>query len=492
MEGSEDADGSMRKTAKNSNKMTMAIGGRRARPCDVCGEQLARWYCGADQANLCDSCDGSVHTANSVACRHERVRLTPTQVRSAGAPLTNHSSALLTATRSSIWRHASRKRSRPSSRPHPDYQRQTDEIITKLGRLKPSIKVFDFMSTTAESNGDDDYPLHQVPILADEFDFMNRPTAYSTLPSSTAPNENSSAGPMGGTGRASCEELPVEFLESKAVDLCDFEVEMSLGCSFIGPDAHVTVDDLGGLGLYSFSKPYADLDAHDGVGFFDSQRHNCGCSETDHCEGSSPMDEKNGEIPLSWLCNRVKVEESEDVDHVFGSSDIKVEEQEDIDLCDITVNEDVEVKIKLDFDDYFQEEEKKICLRLDYEDVLIAWSDRGSLWADNKTIQAFVDDTSSDGTEGFQEYGIVPDLSLGIARGASGDQGEQVPVMNGGGDHEGRHGEGREARVMRYREKRRSRLFSKKIRYEVRKLNAEKRPRMKGRFVKRTPGLSLE
>lgn len=44
---------------------------------------------------------------------------------------------------------------------------------------------------------------------------------------------------------------------------------------------------------------------------------------------------------------------------------------------------------------------------------------------------------------------------------------------------------GREARVSRYKEKRRTRLFSKKIRYEVRKLNAEKRPRMKGRFVKR-------
>lgn len=45
---------------------------------------------------------------------------------------------------------------------------------------------------------------------------------------------------------------------------------------------------------------------------------------------------------------------------------------------------------------------------------------------------------------------------------------------------------GREARVSRYREKRRTRLFSKTIRYEVRKLNAEKRPRMKGRFVKRS------
>ncbi|KAK1383889.1 hypothetical protein POM88_021624 [Heracleum sosnowskyi] len=43
----------------------------------------------------------------------------------------------------------------------------------------------------------------------------------------------------------------------------------------------------------------------------------------------------------------------------------------------------------------------------------------------------------------------------------------------------------REASVLRYREKRQNRLFSKKIRYEVRKLNAEKRPRIKGRFVKR-------
>lgn len=54
------------------------------------------------------------------------------------------------------------------------------------------------------------------------------------------------------------------------------------------------------------------------------------------------------------------------------------------------------------------------------------------------------------------------------------------------GGEGGRNDGGREARVSRYREKRRTRLFSKKIRYEVRKLNAEKRPRMKGRFVKRT------
>lgn len=37
----------------------------------------------------------------------------------------------------------------------------------------------------------------------------------------------------------------------------------------------------------------------------------------------------------------------------------------------------------------------------------------------------------------------------------------------------------REASVLRYKEKRQNRLFSRKIRYQVRKLNADKRPRLK-------------
>lgn len=40
------------------------------------------------------------------------------------------------------------------------------------------------------------------------------------------------------------------------------------------------------------------------------------------------------------------------------------------------------------------------------------------------------------------------------------------------------------ARVARYKEKRRTRQFAKTIRYTVRKVNAERRPRVKGRFVK--------
>eukprot|EP00249_Psilotum_nudum_P013262 c24245_g2_i1 orf=290-1426(+) len=44
----------------------------------------------------------------------------------------------------------------------------------------------------------------------------------------------------------------------------------------------------------------------------------------------------------------------------------------------------------------------------------------------------------------------------------------------------------REAKVLRYREKRKNRRFEKTIRYASRKLYAETRPRIKGRFAKRT------
>ncbi|XP_021835751.1 zinc finger protein CONSTANS-LIKE 7 isoform X1 [Spinacia oleracea] len=91
-------------------------------------------------------------------------------------------------------------------------------------------------------------------------------------------------------------------------------------------------------------------------------------------------------------------------------------------------------------------------LNLNYEQVLEAWSNRGSLRAHNHHHPSL---SVSD----HHYMGEVPNLEDERRR--------------------------RETRVLRYKEKRQSRLFSKKIRYQVRKLNADKRPRLKGRFVKR-------
>ncbi|KAI3806275.1 hypothetical protein L1987_22174 [Smallanthus sonchifolius] len=104
-----------------------------------------------------------------------------------------------------------------------------------------------------------------------------------------------------------------------------------------------------------------------------------------------------------------------------------------------------------DEDEDEEEDEKKTSLNLslNYQEVMDAWSDRGPCRADGVTHS-----TSDNGYMG------------------------EVPVMEETKTK-------REASVLKYKKKRQNRLFSRKIRYQVRKLNADKRPRFKGRFVKR-------
>uniref|UniRef100_A0A0V0GWK3 Putative ovule protein n=1 Tax=Solanum chacoense TaxID=4108 RepID=A0A0V0GWK3_SOLCH len=59
----------------SGSKTENAIGGKTARACDSCLSKRARWFCPADDAFLCQSCDVSIHSANQLASRHERVRL---------------------------------------------------------------------------------------------------------------------------------------------------------------------------------------------------------------------------------------------------------------------------------------------------------------------------------------------------------------------------------------------------------------------------------
>ncbi|CAN6287077.1 unnamed protein product [Urochloa humidicola] len=103
----------------------------------------------------------------------------------------------------------------------------------------------------------------------------------------------------------------------------------------------------------------------------------------------------------------------------------------------------------------------EMILKLNYESVIASWAcDGGSPWFHGERPRL----------DPYESWSDFPAGSRGLLGGA-------VTAVTGGE---------REARVSRYREKRRTRLFAKKIRYEVRKLNAEKRPRMKGRFVKRS------
>ncbi|KAK7291863.1 hypothetical protein RIF29_07356 [Crotalaria pallida] len=90
-----------------------------------------------------------------------------------------------------------------------------------------------------------------------------------------------------------------------------------------------------------------------------------------------------------------------------------------------------------------------LMLKLNYSEVKSAWSDKGSPFAEDSPVS---DASGSDVTARLSQIDLLWD--------------------NGGV---------REASMLRYKEKRRTRLFSKKIRYQVRKVNADRRPRMKVR-----------
>ncbi|CAF2119626.1 hypothetical protein HID58_008631 [Brassica napus] len=106
-----------------------------------------------------------------------------------------------------------------------------------------------------------------------------------------------------------------------------------------------------------------------------------------------------------------------------------------------------------------------LALKLDYEQIMEAWLDKGTLYVDGEPPQT------------------VPDLHASADVFTSGGEALwAVPKME---TMERLWRGHREASLLRYKEKRQSRFFSKRIRYQVRKLNAEKRPRIKGRFVKR-------
>ncbi|KAL3746119.1 hypothetical protein ACJRO7_015124 [Eucalyptus globulus] len=80
------------------------------------------------------------------------------------------------------------------------------------------------------------------------------------------------------------------------------------------------------------------------------------------------------------------------------------------------------------------------------------------------------------------DFGVVPDES---------PVPPETPRSSGQAAHQ-LSGPDREARVLRYREKRRNRRFEKTIRYASRKAYAEVRPRIKGRFAKRDRVLETE
>ncbi|KAE9463993.1 hypothetical protein C3L33_04199, partial [Rhododendron williamsianum] len=407
-----------------SKKAANAVGGKTARACDSCLRNRARWYCAADDAFLCQGCDSSVHSANQLASRHERVRLEK------GAPNKPVFGSPNKQNSTPAWLKGFTRKARTPRQPKPAKAIYGSAFTNPLA-IVPEIGFEEADNSPDEES--EEQLLYRVPVF-DPFaaELWNAP---NNMADALAYEREGTA--TGGGFAVSMRDKGV-VLRDEACDI-DFDTLNGLILPSDMELAEFAAD---------CNKEEEDDDDDDMGNFFVESRKVKveddinGVEEVVDCQMEMGFDLERETIAWNFDYEVNGEEEEKMVGGIMdGRSGLKEEEE----------GEDEEVK-------------RKVILSLNYEGVISAWASQGCPWTD----------------------GIRPELN---ADGGWPDyMGYSHPYGGVGGSHvRGGDDGGREARVSRYREKRRTRLFSKKIRYEVRKLNAEKRPRMKGRFVKRTP-----
>ncbi|MED6204681.1 hypothetical protein PIB30_011096 [Stylosanthes scabra] len=397
-----------------------------SRACDSCLRVRARWFCAADDAFLCHGCDNFVHSANQLASRHERVRL---QASSSSKMMIR---TMEEEAEGQAWCSGFTRKARTPRHNNKNYLVQQQQEEEKLG-------------------GKDD---------EEEGVFINY---HSSMFLPVVPE-------------IGCEDQML---------LDDYETEDQMLCRV--PVFDPFDDDSELCSVYNEVKNKKQKNK--------KKKNN---NDADDLEGAELL--PTDHVDLAEFA--ADVENLLDIEDNKGATTmVKVKDE----LLQVTNNNDDDCNLEsiLDWNidttksmmmgvvEHEEEEEeennkvpvmvasggnkveiikKERLLRLNYEEVISAWASQGSPWTTpNPPDFNFVDDC-------WPHYW---GSSSGGARNIRWN--EAGGVVDDGG---------REARVSRYREKRRTRLFAKKIRYEVRKLNAEKRPRMKGRFVKRTSSSS--
>ncbi|CAK7349732.1 unnamed protein product [Dovyalis caffra] len=407
------------------------MGGKTARACDSCLHKRARWFCVADDAFLCQACDASVHSANQLASRHQRVRLETASSFKIGSINTDQDYSPPAwhqgfTRKARTPRHNNNNNNNNKSLPVQQKIKDDREKFLNPLPLVPEIGSEEEGNMVADENEDDQF-LCRVPVY-DQF-------AAELGDIVTSEDGNMVVDVFGQEGTCDLDNLP--GLLPSDMDLAEFSADVE---NLLGQEADEESHDTLDVGLLDCSK-------EEDEGQF--------CFEN---KVVKVKDEQEMEAIIACHFDQdFNMARESLLDWNFDYKTL-VEGDEEVDEKVVPVPETAMMN-----SGYKKEMKRNVSLRLDYESVITAWASQGCPWTTGSRPELNPDDCWPDSmgaclNEANHPYG-------GLRRGVDG---------------------GREARVMRYKEKRRTRLFSKKIRYEVRKLNAEKRPRMKGRFVKRT------
>lgn len=379
----------------------MAIAGRASRACDVCGSQRARWYCHADNAHLCHRCDQNVHSANALARRHERVRLTG--LSGGGAPQLGRKRASASpgdaakgGSSSKVGQqqqHAqvgsqsppSRKRSRLRRRPNPHAHAPAFDA--------PNAKSHKAKAKHAKPDS------QEVPNFI-TVNIQESPVSFATHDSATATSMAEFCKIHAAAAAAMHVDVEDAFdhdaLSSGDADqflvpngyLDDFESAIAAPIESSSPhddddlDAPFTMaDDVGASDKECYRLDFSDIvglrdaDAFEGDCDGDTSEDALRAGSTDP-EGNSAVDNDDDDddvVPVA---------------HALAPTLHRVKHEYHSDTFDLIKKEVAAVL----------EESKPLpsLLRLDYADVLSAWSEHRSLWTDGKRPQSVPDDSTSE------------------------------------------------------------------------------------------------
>ncbi|KAJ0039167.1 hypothetical protein Pint_21955 [Pistacia integerrima] len=439
-----------------SKNVANAVGGKTARACDSCIKKRARWYCTADDAFLCQACDSSVHSANPLARRHERVRLKTASFKSSSGGGRGggggEGGAAVSENSVPSWHRGFTRKARTPRHGKPSKPDHHHQLIRNPLPFVPEVGGDEI----SQEINEEEQLLYRVPI----FD----PFAAELCTSANSNNETEKKREIGDHINGSESKVIAGGYGNSNTGDVD-SLHGFLPSDFELAEFAADVENLLGRGFENESFAMEELGLKD---YKEKDLKEC-------CLGNSGKVKVEDEDEEGVNTNKCKVESEIDMER--EPFELNFDYDDDSPTATCTGEED-EKMVKEEFametsGGIFEEEEdgskmkkkRKILLSLDYEAVITAWASQGSPWTTGSRPEFDLDECWPDcmadcGTDLHHTY-------VGIGT---------HPAMVDGG---------REARVSRYREKRRTRLFSKKIRYEVRKLNAEKRPRMKGRFVKR-------
>jgi hypothetical protein len=371
----------------------MAIAGRASRACDVCGSQRARWYCHADNAHLCHRCDQNVHSANALARRHERVRLTGLgasgggKKRAAGSGLVVESAEGKNGSVKGQQPGSppSRKRSRLSRRPNPHVHAPAlDAPKRKSHKAKAK----------AKAQGVDS---HEVPNFI-TVNIQESPVSFATHDSATAMSmaefckihaaaaaamqvDVEDAFDQDGLSSGDADQLlvPTGYLD-------DFESAIAAPIEASAPldDDDDDDDDM--------EAAFADVGASDEECYRLDFSDIVGLRDVDAFEGDCDGDTSDAALRAGSTGPESNSNDEEaaaaPVTPEPLTTPYKVKQEYHCQTFDLIKKEVAAVL----------EEPKPLpsLLRLDYADVLSAWSEHRSLWTDGKRPQTVPEDSTSE------------------------------------------------------------------------------------------------